>query len=452
MQGPDLMTLACFKAYDIRGRVPSELNPELARRMGQEFAELTQAHQVAVGYDMRPSSPELAEAVVQGLLSRGVEVIELGLCGTEEVYFAAFHGQLQGGLMITASHNPADYNGLKLVGHGARPLSESDLQKLQQRVLGPEGASTSVGKRVSRDFRAAYVDQLLQRFPPRKLARLKMLGNPGNGSIGPLLKQIQQAYQFDLTLIQAEPDGTFPNGIPNPLLPDKRQHTTDAVLSNKAELGIAWDGDFDRCFFFDSRGQMQENYYLVGLLAEHYLRLPEWKGAPIAYDPRLTWNTEEVIQQCGGTALPCRTGHVFFKQAMREHRAPYGGEMSGHHYFGDFGYCDSGVYPWLLYLSLQSERSAPMEQRLWDMAARFPISGEINRKVEDTGRAIQAVEQRFAREAVRRLDVDGLSLEFPEWRFNLRRSNTEPLTRLNVESRGDAELVSARTAEILALY
>lgn len=437
----------CFKTYDVRGKVPLELNPQIAESIASAYAEVLQPARVAVGYDVRLSSAELAGAVVEGLLRQGVDVYELGMGGTEEVYHAAFAGQLDGGIMVTASHNPAEYNGLKFVARHGAPLTADQLGKIHQ-TMGHERGSKRRGVKLHRAWREQYLDFLAAMFPPQSLAKIKSVANAGNGSIGPLLQQIVQRFELQVDILLGEPDGTFPNGIPNPLLPEKRALTSQGVLDHKAQLGIAWDGDFDRCFFFDDQGRFLESYYLVGLFARHFLAQAP---APICYDPRLTWNTIEVVTEAGGQPLLCPTGHVFFKQNLRNSGAVYGGEMSGHHYFQQFGCCDSGVLPWLLWLQIQNQQSQPLSEYIQQRAERYPVSGEINRSVKDQAKVLQAIRQRYQDQVVQSWDLDGVSFDFEQWRFNLRSSNTEPLIRLNVESRADRTLMETRTAEILQL-
>lgn len=441
------MKQPAFKTYDVRGKVPQELNAELAENIAAAYAQVLEPSRVAVGYDVRLTSPELAAAVVQGLLKQGVDVYELGMGGTEEVYHAAFAGQLDGGIMVTASHNPSEYNGMKFVARHGAPLTADQLGLIHQ-SLGHIRSSKRRGATLHRDWRAQYLDYLADMFPPDSLARVKTVANAGNGSIGPLLQQIVQRFDLDARILLGEPDGTFPNGIPNPLLPEKRELTSQAVVEHSAQLGVAWDGDFDRCFFWDDQGRFLESYYLVGMFARHFLKAGP---AAICYDPRLTWNTIEVVEQAGGTPLLCPTGHVFFKQNLRSNAAVYGGEMSGHHYFQRFGCCDSGVLPWLLWLQIQASQEQPISAYIQERAQRFPASGEINRSVKDQKKVLQTIRQRYEKEVVQSWDLDGVSFDFAQWRFNLRSSNTEPLIRLNVESRGDEGLMHRKTQEILQL-
>jgi phosphomannomutase len=444
--------LSCFKAYDIRGRVPDELDQELARRIGHAYAALIKPRRVvAVGHDIRLSSPSLSQALTAGLNEAGVEVIDLGLCGTEEVYFATSHLQLDGGIMITASHNPADYNGMKLVRQGARPVSgDTGLHEIARMAAAGDFAKTgSPGRRTEGSAREAYLEHLLSYLDPGVLRSLRIVTNAGNGCAGPVLDLLAKRLPFTLLKLQHEPDGTFPSGVPNPLLPENREVTARAVREQKADLGLAWDGDFDRCFFFDEQGNFIEGYYLVGLLAESILaRHP---GARVIHDPRLIWNTVEVVSRAGGIPVMSKTGHAFIKERMRSEDAVYGGEMSAHHYFRDFAYGDSGMIPWLLVAEMLCRTGRPLSAMVAECTAAFPVSGEINSRVADPDAAINRIEERFAAAPGERDYTDGLSFTAEKFRFNIRKSNTEPVLRLNVETRGDRELLAKMTAELLEL-
>jgi len=451
---PDLQArlAASFKAYDIRGRVPEELDADVAYAIGRAFVELTRPKQVAVGQDVRLSSPELAAAVARGILDAGADVLDIGLCGTEQVYHATFSRNLGGGIMVTASHNPMGYNGMKLVREDAKPVSgDSGLKEIQARVAAqPEWrAPLRRGKLQSVDLKRDYVRHLLSYVQVDLLKPLTLVTNAGNGCAGPVVDALEQELPFKFIKLQQEPDGRFPHGIPNPLLPENRAVTAGAVREHHADMGLAWDGDFDRCFFFDGDGGFVEGYYLVGLLARTLLARN--KGAKIVHDPRLTWSTVETVKAAGGLPVLSKTGHAFIKERMRREDAIYGGEMSAHHYFRDFRYCDSGMIPWLLVAQLISVTGKSLKQLVADQQAAFPVSGEINRVVADPDRVIAAVEARYQPAATHMDQVDGLSLEYPDWRFNLRKSNTEPILRLNVEARGDAKLMESRTAELLGL-
>ncbi len=447
------ISTACFKAYDIRGRVPDELNEELAWRLGRAYAAYIKPKKVVVGEDIRPSSRSLAAALAKGLNEGGVEVLELGLCGTEEVYFATFNYQLDGGIMVTASHNPSDYNGMKLVRQESRPLSgDFGLPQIEELVRnGNFPASTGMAETRPFAFRTDYIEHLLSYIDLDKLQPFKIVVNAGNGCAGPVLDLLEKRLPYDMVKLLNQPDGTFPEGIPNPLLPENRALTSRAVVANRAALGLAWDGDFDRCFFFDENGRFIEGYYIVGLLAETLLL--NNPGSAIVHDPRLLWNTVDLVTNNRGTAYLSKTGHAFIKDRMRSLDALYGGEMSAHHYFRDFSYCDSGMIPWLLVLELMARSGKKLSELVDERMQRFPVSGEINRRLSDPQAAIAAVEEYCStrEEPLKRDLTDGLSLEFADWRFNLRSSNTEPLVRLNVESRGDIALMENKTAEILGL-
>jgi phosphomannomutase len=445
--------LDSFKAYDIRGRIPDQINESFAYDVGRAYAAFVRPRRVAVGYDIRLSSAALAAALKRGLTDTGVGVLDIGLCGTEGSYFATFAEKLDGGIMVTASHNPPDYNGMKLVRADARPISGDTGLKDMRRLI--ESGSLPVkaakpGTERPLDIRAKYLEHLLGYLNVRKLRRLKVVVNAGNGGAGLIVDALEPHLPFEFVKVNHQPDGSFPNGVPNPMLEENRAATADAVRRSGADVGLAWDGDYDRCFFFDESGQFIEGYYLVGLLAETFLK--QEPGARIVHDPRLTWNTLEIVQRCGGTPVLCKSGHAFIKQRMREVDAVYGGEMSAHHYFRRFSYCDSGMIPWLLVLAVISERGVPLSALVGERMRLFPASGEINRRLTSDASSILArVRQRYEREA-RALDLtDGLSMEFESWRFNLRGSNTEPLVRLNVESRGDEPLMRAKTTELLQL-
>ncbi|HET8550958.1 MAG TPA: phosphomannomutase [Gammaproteobacteria bacterium] len=443
--------LTCFKAYDIRGRVPDELNEDVAWRIGRAYAEFLKPQNVAVGRDIRLSSGNIADAVSRGLMAGGVNVHDIGVCGTEEIYFATAHANLDGGIMVTASHNPTNYNGMKFVREGARPISGdtglNDIRALAESADFADAAAP--GKYHSLDARADYIRHLLGYIDTTALNPLKIVVNAGNGGAGAVVDQLEPHLPFTFVKLHHEADGTFPHGVPNPLLPENRQATSAAIMAEGANLGIAWDGDFDRCFLFDERGAFIEGYYIVGLLAEAFLR--RHGGEKIVHDPRLTWNTIDIVSGLGGKAVESKTGHAFIKERMRAENAIYGGEMSAHHYFRDFAYCDSGMIPWLLVTELMSRRAKPLSALVAERQAQFPVSGEINRRISEPAAALAAIEARYRADAVAVAHVDGLSMTFDDWRFNLRSSNTEPLVRLNVESRGDNALMRARTDELLQL-
>lgn len=445
------MEITCFKAYDIRGRVPDQLNEEIAWRIGRAFAQFLSPARVVVGFDIRLSSPAICEALCRGLTESGVEVLNIGKCGTEEVYFATSHLQADGGIVVTASHNPKDYNGMKLVREDSKPISgDTGLNEIKAIAeLGEFDAPQSVGNIQQVDTREAYIAHLLSYIDVAALKPLKIVCNAGNGGAGPVMDLLEQSLPVQLIKVHHQPDGHFPNGVPNPLLEENRAPTIDAILANQADLGIAWDGDFDRCFFFDEQGRFIEGYYIVGLLAQTFLQ--KTQGGKVIHDPRLTWNTIEIADSLAGEAIQCKTGHAFIKERMREEDAVYGGEMSAHHYFRDFFYCDSGMVPWLLIVELMCKQDAKLSALVDARMEAYPASGEINSNVENPAILIESIEQKYATTAQSIDHTDGLSMNFDDWRFNIRMSNTEPVVRLNVESRANVPLMEEKTAELLAL-
>jgi phosphomannomutase len=450
--------ITCFKAYDVRGRVPDELNDDIAFRIGRAYAAFVDPRSVAVGRDIRLSSPSITDALARGLNESGVDVVDIGVGGTELVYFATFSRELDGGIMVTASHNPPDYNGMKMVREGARPISadtglreikamvEADdysgydlrRQPLVERWLGGtvhRRRHDAPGTRTTVDILPDYIAHLLSYVDTRTLKPLK------------IIDLLEPHLPFEFVKINHEPDGSFPNGVPNPMLEANRQTTIEAIRSSGADLGIAWDGDYDRCFLFDERGRFIEGYYIVGLLTEAFLS--KQSGEAIVFDPRMTWNTLDIIHAMNGKGVQSKSGHAFMKQVMRDSNAVYGGEMSAHHYFRDFSYADSGMIPWLLVCEIMSSKAASLSKLIAHRMKNFPASGEINRKVKDADATLADLQSAYANEAKSVEHVDGLSMEFDDWRFNVRPSNTEPLLRLNVESRGDEGLMREKTAEIL---
>ena len=434
--------LTCFKAYDIRGKLGTELNTEIAYKIGRAYGQIYQPDTVVVGCDIRLSSEDLKQATIRGLNDAGVNVLDLGMTGTEEVYFGAFHLDVQGGIEITASHNPMDYNGMKLVRENARPISaDTGLKDIQALAESNQFIETATkGTVQTYNILPEFIDHLMTYIDPASLRPMKLVVNAGNGAAGHVIDALEIKFKalnipVEFIKIHHEADGNFPNGIPNPILVENRASTRDAVIAHAADMGIAWDGDFDRCFLFDEKGQFIEGYYIVGLLAQAFLL--KQAGEKIVHDPRLVWNTFDVVDQYQGTAIQSKSGHAFIKDVMREHNAVYGGEMSAHHYFRDFAYCDSGMIPWLLAISVVSETGKSLSSLVEEMIAKFPCSGEINFKVEDTQATIQKIFEHYAEQKPEIDQTDGVSLNFGTWRFNVRASNTEPLLRLNIESRRD---------------
>ncbi|MDR0881158.1 MAG: phosphomannomutase CpsG [Candidatus Adiutrix sp.] len=450
------MQLSCFKAYDVRGRLGEELNEEIARRIGRAYGQYLAPRRVALGGDARLSSGPLKEALAEGLLAAGAEVLDLGLCGTEEVYFAVFSQGLDGGIEVTGSHNPLTDNGLKFVREESRPIS-NDTGLLEIKALAEGGVfspAPAPGSRRRVSFRREYVEHLLSYIEVKNLPPLTIVCDCGHGAAGPALVDLQaRLLELGAPLkfinLAAEPDGTFPQGLPNPLLPGKRARTAGAVRAHQADLGLAWDGDFDRCFFFDEQAHFIEGYYVVGLLAESFLKTQP--GAAIIHDPRLYWNTIDIVHKNGGRPVAGKTGHAFIKERMRQEKAVYGGEMSAHHYFAPFAYCDSGMIPWLLVLELMGRRGRKLSELVAERQALFPCSGEINYRVADVPAVLAGIEAHFSLKAAKVDHLDGLSMEMADWRFNLRGSNTEPLLRLNLETRGDRAAVARLVAEMESL-
>ncbi|MEI7375747.1 phosphomannomutase CpsG [Dickeya chrysanthemi] len=447
------MTLACFKAYDIRGRLGSELNTDIAYRIGRAFGQYLKAKTVAIGGDIRLSSKDLKASLANGLMDAGVDVIDLGMTGTEEIYFAAFHLDVDGAIEVTASHNPMDYNGMKLVGRGAKPISgDSGLNDI--RDLADSGQFEKSERRGSYNELSLlneYVDHLLSYIDIKKIKPLKLVVNAGNGAAGHVVDEIEARFQqmqvpVEFIKVHHEPDGHFPNGIPNPLLPENRTATSDAVKLHQADMGIAWDGDFDRCFLFDENGEFIEGYYIVGLLAEAFLS--KNPGSKIIHDPRLTWNTIEIVQNAGGIPVQSKTGHAFIKERMRAENAIYGGEMSAHHYFREFAYCDSGMIPWLLVAELLSAKNVTLSNALGERMDLFPCSGEINYRVENPKDILIKIKDVYQDKADNINYIDGVSIECADFRLNVRISNTEPLLRLNVETKGSHELLHAEVKKL----
>ena len=439
---------ACFKAYDIRGQVPNDLNPELAYRVGRAFADETGSKSVCVGHDIRLSGPDLMEALTRGLADAGVDVIQLGLIGTEMVYFATAHYGYDGGVMITASHNPPQDNGMKMVRVESRPISsDTGLNEIERRAYEQKWEREGQGQVSQRDVYDDFIQHLLTFDANHEIKPLKVLASPGNGAAGVAMEKLMPHIPLQVERMMFEPDGHFPNGVPNPILPESRAPIEARLKEGGLDFGVAWDGDYDRCFFLTEDGTFIEGYYIVGLLAKAILQ--DNPGAAIVYDPRLTWNTLDIVAEAGGRAVLCKSGHAFIKEKMRVENAVYGGEMSAHHYFRDHWYCDSGMIPLMLVAKLVSVTGQSLGALVADMMAKYPCSGEINSTVADVKEVLARVQAQYADGELD--STDGISISYPNWRFNLRGSNTEPVIRLNVESRGDEALMRAKTDEVLQL-
>lgn len=438
-----------FKAYDVRGRVAGEFNADLACRIGAALVRFTGAKEVVLGRDARLSSPEIADAVADGVNRAGADVADLGLCGTEHVYFATGGYGCGAGVMVTASHNPADYNGLKLVREEARPISaDTGLAEIARLAESPPPLGAR-GRRRRAKVLGAWSRRVLGFVEDLPMDPLKVVVNSGNGAAGPSVNKLSQHIPLKIVHLLAEPDGNFPNGVPNPLLESTRNATSEAVLANNADFGVAFDGDFDRCAFFDERGEFVDPYYTVGMFASALLPAQPTDDRRVVHDPTLVWDTQEQVQSAGGQPIRNRAGHSYIKQRMREEDAVYGGESSAHHYFREFLYCDSGMIPWVLMAGLLSVQGGSLAERTAERRRRFPTSGEINLPVgEDPAPLMQRLSDTYSAQGALIDNIDGLSIDFPDWRFNLRPSNTEPLLRLNLETRADPQLLAEKTAEL----
>jgi phosphomannomutase len=450
--------LTCFKAYDIRGEIGVNIDEDVAYRIGRAVAQHFNAKSVVIGFDARETSLSFAAAASQGARNAGADVMNIGMAGTEEMYWAVSEFGACAGIEVTASHNPINYNGMKIVKSHSRPLGDAgDFQVIKALAGSQEWLSVGeTGKELDRsdEARKAYVDRVLSFVDVKALRPLKIVVNSGNGAAGPtfdaLAKRLMElGALLDFIPVHHTPDATFPNGIPNPLLPENHPATADVVKAEKADFGVAFDGDFDRCFFFDETGQFVPGEYVVGILASIFLE--KGAGAKIVHDPRVIWNTQDIVAQKGAIAVQSKTGHAFIKQVMRSQEAVYGGEMSAHHYFRDFAYCDSGMIPWLLIAELVSGSGRSLGDWLKDRFAAFPSSGEMNFVVADAGKAIESVLSAYRADALSIDKTDGVSLAFNDWRFNLRRSNTEPLVRLNVEGKGEANALETHVSSIAEL-
>lgn len=454
-----MAALTCFKAYDIRGELGTELNDDIAYRIGRAYGEFIRPKTIVVGGDVRQTSESLKLALANGLRDAGTDVLDIGMSGTEEIYFATFHLGIDGGIEVTASHNPMNYNGMKLVREGARPISgDTGLRDVQRLAEANDFAQVEESQRGSYkqiSVLDAYINHLMGYIDLNNFTKpMKLVINSGNGAAGHVIDEIEKRFQqanapVSFIKVHHQADATFPNGIPNPLLPECRKDTSDTVREHQANMGIAFDGDFDRCFLFDENAEFIEGYYIVGLLAEAFLK--KEPGAKIIHDPRLTWNTIDVVTKAGGVPIMSKTGHAFIKERMREEDAVYGGEMSAHHYFRDFAYCDSGMIPWLLVAELLAVKGETLSGLVSERMKAFPCSGEINYKVLNAEEKIEIIKECYLSEECVLDLTDGISMDFSDWRFNLRTSNTEPLIRLNVESKNNSALMNEKTSDILAL-
>lgn len=442
-----------FKAYDVRGKIPDELSSEIVRYIGNAFVSFLglSSGSIVIGYDVRPTSLEFSKAVIQGITDHGLDVIDIGLCGTDMVYFATAALQAVGGIMITASHNPADYNGLKFVREQAIPISgDTGLTTIRDTVMAKKYVTgNSKGNISSKTVTADYIKHILSFIDVSKIPALKVVMNAGNGCAGVVLPDlVKHLPSLEVTKVFWEPDGSFPNGIPNPLLHERREDTRRVLLEQQADLGVAWDGDFDRCFFYDNEGNFIEGYYLVALFGQFFSR--RFPGSKILHDPRLVWATIESVKAAGGIPVQTKSGHAFIKERMRQEDAIYAGEMSAHHYFKDNFYADNGMIPMLVLLQILGETGKSLADLVSGWIAKYPVSGEINIHVSDGDKVFQAITDKYVTSDAEVDNTDGISVSYANWRFNLRKSNTEPVIRLNVETRSDAALMESKRDELLS--
>lgn len=443
------MTHTGFKAYDIRGVVPTEINEDLAYRVGRAYAELYHPKTMSIGYDIRPSSLSICEAAIKGLTDGGADVYNIGLCGTEMVYFTTFQYGLDGGFMITASHNPADNNGIKIVREEGIPVSaDSGLKDIERLAFsGDFTENKNKGQIYTKNIMEDYIKCLLTFIDVEKLKQLKVVVDAGNGCANICFENLKKHLPFYFIELYMNPDPDFPHGVPNPMLEKCREPLVDTVLKEKADLGIAWDGDFDRCFFIDHKGNFVEGYYMVALLAKYFLQRNE--GETIVHDPRVYWCIQKVCNELGGVPVESKGGHAFMKETMRRVKGIYGAENSAHHFFRNFSYCDSGMIPWLIVTQIISETERSLHELIEEMENEYPCSGEINLPVSGVDKILDEVEKKYEREAVEIQHIDGLGMSFSKWRFSLRASNTEPLIRFNMETKGDRNLLKEKQKEVI---
>jgi phosphomannomutase len=439
-----------FKAYDVRGIYPTELDEEGAYAIGRAYLEQFEPRTIAVGRDMRVSSPAMARAAIEGAADGGADVVDIGVVGTEMVYFAVGELELDGGVMVTASHNPKEYTGMKIVRRGALPVGgDSGLLEIRDRALAgfDRSGGQTPGQVSEYDVWPSYVERVLSFIDPGAVRPLRVVIDAANGMAGAMLPPVLERLPVDARRYFFEPDGTFPNHEPNPLLPENREFIVATVKEEGADVGVAFDGDADRCFFVDDTGEFVPGDFVTALLAESILE--KEPAGKIIYDVRASWAVPETIERAGGVPLVNRVGHAFIKHRMREEGAVFGGEVSGHYYFRDFFQADSGVIPFLLMLELVSRRGKPLSEILRPFRERFFLTGELNTPVADVALKLHELKERFA-DSGKVSHLDGISIDFPDWHFNVRPSNTEPLLRLNLEARSK-ELMESKRDEVLSV-
>ena len=436
-----------FKAYDVRGIYPTDLDEEGARAVGRAFVEVFEPKRIAVGRDMRVSSPSMQQAVMQGAAEAGADVLDLGLVGTEMVYFAVGDLELDGGIMVTASHNPKEYTGMKIVRGGALPVGgESGLMDVRDRAVEGAPREAADGSVEPYDIWPAYVERVLSFVDTDAIEPLRVVVDAANGMAGVMLPPVLERLPIDARPYYFEPDGTFPNHEPNPLLPENREFIVAKTLEEGADLGVAFDGDADRCFFVDDTGEFVPGDFVTALLAESMLQ--KEPGAKVIYDVRASWAVPATIERAGGTALINRVGHAFIKHRMRKDGAAFGGEVSGHYYFREFSQADSGVVPFLLMLELISKRGKKLSEILRPYREKYFLTGELNTPVADVTAKLDELKERYSNGSVS--ELDGVSVDFDDWHFNVRPSNTEPLLRLNLEALSHDEM-ERRRDEVLGV-
>jgi phosphomannomutase len=443
---------AVFKAYDVRGVYPSQLDEDGAYRIGRAYVEHFEPRVIAVGRDMRLSAPAMAAAVVEGAADGGADVLDIGLVGTEMVYHAVGELGLEGGICVTASHNPKDYTGMKIVRRGALPVGgDSGLAQVRDGAAAGFGAVSRRGEVRDEDVWPSFVDKVLSFVDESSLRPLRVVVDAANGMAGVMLPPVlERLPQLDVVRCYFEPDGSFPNHEPNPLLPENREFIVSKMRDEGADLGVAYDGDADRCFFVDDTGEFVPGDFVTALLAEAVLEKETAPGARVIYDVRASRAVPETIERAGGVPLVNRVGHAFIKHRMRKEDAVFAGEVSAHYYFRDFSQADSGVVPFLLMLELLSKRGGKLSDLLAPFRERFFLTGEINTPVADVALKLQELKERYTAENARISHLDGVSVDFDDWHFNVRPSNTEPLVRLNLEALS-SELMEENRDEVLGL-
>lgn len=447
--------LTCFKAYDIRSPIGPDLNEDIFYRIGRAVCEHLRAKNIVIGHDARATSPIFANILKNASLDSDVNVLDIGLAGTEEVYWAVKEFRASAGMMVTASHNPINYNGIKIVKYGSEPLdSKIDFQPIKK--ITERNQFKSINQKGSLyDFKTSarqkYTEKIISFVDHRSLKPLKIVVNSGNGAAGPSFDRIVKklhtlGVQTNFVLVNHNPDSNFPKGVPNPLLKENQRETSFEIIKNKADFGVAFDGDFDRCFFFDETGSFVSGEQIVALIASIFISKEQ--GARVVHDGRVIWNISEKIKSNQGISIIAKVGHNFMKQAMRENEAIYGGEISAHHYFRDFAYCDSGMIPFLILWEILSKSKTTFSRLINNEKIKFLSSGEINFTVEDPDMCFNLIREYYLDLSNNYTEFDGLSFTFDKWRFNVRKSNTEPLIRLNIETKGSQDILLQKIEEL----